>query len=90
MATTSQGAGSGRRGAPDTTKPAKLATGTQRAPTHSVQGPGKLPNSSKTMATPSGPPPLHRTPPAAVKPKEQSRSVPADAPPSMIGPASGY
>lgn len=87
MATTSQG----RKGAPDTTKPAKLATGSQRTPTHSVQGPAKWENGRDTVTTPSGPPPLHRTPPAAVKPKEQSRSVPADAPPAcVIGPAGGY
>ena len=58
------------KGAPDTTKPASLTASKPRTPTHSVQGPQTIENGHKAFATPSGPPPLHGTAPAAVKPKE--------------------
>ena len=58
------------KGAPDTTKPASLTASRPRTPTHAVTGPGKLENGHKPVAVPSGPPPLHGTAPAAVKPKE--------------------
>lgn len=71
MSMTPQGAQRNVKGAPDTTKPAALATATPRTPTHAVQGPGQLENGHQAMTTPSGPPPLHGTAPAEVKPKEQ-------------------
>ena len=72
MAMTPQGPQRSVKGAPDTTKPAKLDTQTPRTPTHAVQGPAKIGDrDGKAMTTPSGPPPLHGTRPQAVKPKEQ-------------------
>lgn len=58
------------KGAPDTTRPAALTASKPRTQTHAVTGPGKLENGRKPVAVPSGPPPLHGTAPAAVKPKE--------------------
>lgn len=71
MATTPTGPQRSVKGAPDTTRPASLATQKPRTPTHAVQGPGVMENGHKPFATPQGPPPLHGTPPATVKPKEQ-------------------
>jgi len=59
------------KGAPDTTRPASLAASKPRTPTHAVQGPARWENGRDAVSTPSGPPPLHGTPPQAVKPKEQ-------------------
>lgn len=58
------------KGAPDTTRPAKLAASPARTPTHAVQGPASWENGRHAVSTPSGPPPLHGTAPAAAKPKE--------------------
>lgn len=57
-------------GAPDTTRPASTTSLPQRKPTHTVTGPPVSP-AGKPVTTPSGPPPLHGTPAAAAKPKEQ-------------------
>jgi len=71
MAATPQDAQRSVPGAPDTTRPASTASLPARKPTHAVQGPARWENGRDAASTPSGPPPLHGTPAAAVKPKEQ-------------------
>lgn len=68
---TSQSAQRNVPGAPDSTRPASLAALPSRKPTHAVQGPAKWENGRDAATTPAGPPPVHGTPAAAVKPKEQ-------------------
>jgi len=72
MSMTPRETGRSVKGAPDTTRPAKLDTATPRTPTHAVQGPATWGDAdNRTVSTPAGPPPLHGTGAADVKPREQ-------------------
>jgi hypothetical protein len=86
-------------GAPDTTRPAQLATATPRSPTHAVTGPAKA-QSGRPLTTPPGPPPLHVTPvmppqtPQTVgvnphPPANRSASVPSEQSPLATDIATG-
>jgi hypothetical protein len=57
-------------GPPDTTKPAKVATGTARTPTHAVTGPPSPPGNGKPVTARTSGPALHGTPKEAARPAD--------------------